>query len=330
MNIPRRLPASFFGIVLGLVGWGGAWRAAARLWSLPTAIGEAVMGLGVLVWAILLVLYAMKWMYARDAALAEVRHAIQCCFIGLVPASTALVGLALAPHAHGAAVAAWLVGSIGQLAFGVWRSAGMWQGGRELASTTPVLYLPIVAGNFIAAIVGGQLGYPSWGLLFAGAGLFSWFALESTILLRLWTGPALAEPLRPVLGIQLAPPVVAAAALLANTEGAPGQLVQLMWGYGLFQALLLLRSLPWIARQPFAASYWAFSFGVTALAGDALQMSLRGVGGAIATLAPWVFAFTNAVMLILTVGSLLRLAQGRLLPPAAGAPIAAPAQPQGA
>jgi hypothetical protein len=40
------------------------------------------------------------------------------------------------------------------------------------------------------------------------------------------------------------------------------------------QALLLLRLLPWIMQQPFAASYWAFIFGVTALA----TAPLRTVG----------------------------------------------------
>jgi tellurite resistance protein len=38
------------------------------------------------------------------------------------------------------------------------------------------------------------------------------------------------------------------------------------------QALLRLRLLPWIMQQPFAASYWGFTFGVTALATARLRL----------------------------------------------------------
>ena len=326
MHIHRSMPASFFGIILGLVGLGSSWRSAARLWGLATIVGEAIMLIAAAVWAVLVVAYISKWLLAREEALAEARHAVLCCFIGLVPASTSLMGIVLAPYAHRAAVIAWIVGAAGQLAFGVYRSGGMWRGGRELATVTPVMFLPTVAGNLISAIVAGVLGFPSWGLLFFGVGFFNWIVMESVILLRLWTAEPIAEPLRPVLGIQLAPAVVAALAYLANTHGAPDLIVQAMWGYGLFQLLMLARLLPWIARQPFGASYWAFSFGVTALSTTALQMTLRGAQGAIPMLAPAVFVLANLVLAVLAAGTVVRLLQGRLLPPpsASATPGAAP------
>ena len=40
------IPASFFGIVLGLAGLGNAWRAATLAWQLPPAIGETLMAAG--------------------------------------------------------------------------------------------------------------------------------------------------------------------------------------------------------------------------------------------------------------------------------------------
>jgi tellurite resistance protein len=321
MTTYRSIPASFFGMVLGLAGLGSAWRAAATLWGLPADIGEGIMAVTVCVWAVLVLAYAIKWWRNREEALAEAHHAIQCCFIGLLPAATSLVGLALAPHAHWLAVAAWMVGAVGQLVFGVFRSGGMWRGGRDIGAVTPVLFLPTVAGNLISSIVAGVLGFPSWGLLFFGVGFFNWLVMESVILLRLWNAPALPEPLRPTLGIQLAPPVVATVAYLANTHGLPDLFAQAMWGYGMFQLLMLVRLLPWIARQPFAPSYWAFSFGVTALATGALQMTLRGSEGAIPSLAVAVFMLANVVVVTLAIGTVLRLLQGRLLPP----PITAPA-----
>jgi tellurite resistance protein len=82
----------------------------------------------------------------------------------------------------------------------------------------------------------------------------------------------------------------------------------------------LLRLLPWITRQPFTQAYWAFSFGMTALAGGALEMSQRGVSGAIPTLAAPVFILTNLTLLTLAVDTVWRLLQGRLLPPPMMAP----------
>lgn len=326
MRTQRTIPAAFFGMVLGLVGLGGNWRGAARLWGLPVVVGEAIMALALLVWLVLAVAYAYKWIAHRQAALDEVRHPVQCCFIGLVPSSLALLGVTLAPYSRALAVAALLVGGAGHVAFSVWRVGGMWRGDRDVTTTTAVLYLPSVAGNFIVGTVAGALGYPSWGILFFGAGAFSWLALESVILFRLFNAPALAVPLRPTLGIQLAPPVVATATWLANTTGVPDLMVQAMWGYGLLQLLLLVRALPWIAQQPFAPSYWAFSFGLTALSGDAIQMTLRQGGPAVATLAPVLFGITNLGMLVLLAGTVVRMAQDKLLPPAT-APAPVPADP---
>ncbi|MGF6491931.1 tellurite resistance protein [Luteibacter sp. 621] len=317
MVLRRSIPASFFGMVLGLVGLGGNWRNASHLWGVPPVIGEAIMTVAFVVWAVLITCYAMKWLGHREAALEEVRHPVQCCFIGLVPATTALMGVVLAPHAHALAVVALVVGGVGHVLFSVWRVGDMLQGGREITTVTPVIYLPSVAGNFITAITAGTLGYASWGILFLGAGVFMWLALESVIVNRLFHAQALPVALRPTLGIQLAPPVVAVAAWLANTQGTPELLVQAAWGYGLLQFFMLIRLLPWISKQPFAPSYWAFTFGLTALSGTAITMVSRGVTGAIADAAPVLFVITNVVLAIIIFGTIVRAAQDKLLPPAA-------------
>ncbi|HXP01020.1 MAG TPA: dicarboxylate transporter/tellurite-resistance protein TehA [Luteibacter sp.] len=323
MATHRSIPASFFGMILGLVGWGGNWRVAARLWHLPPQIGEGIMAVAFVVWAILTAAYWYKWLFHRTAAIEELLHPINCCFIGLAPSSTVLMAIVLAPHARTLAIVALVGGAIGQVAFGVWRFGGMLEGDRDVSTTTPVIYLPSVAGNFIVAIAAGTLGFPSWGILFFGIGLFSWFALESIVVFRLLNVAALPLPLRPTLGIQLAPPVVAVVACLANTEGHPDLLVQAAWGYGMVQLLLMIRLAPWILKQPFVPGYWAFSFGITALSGGALQMTARGVTGAIAQMTPFVFVFTNLVMIALVVGTLVRIFQDKLLPPPM--PVAAPA-----
>jgi len=311
------IPASFFGIVLGLIGLGGSWRAAHELWALPAMIGETLMFAGCLVWLVLLILFIIKWIVSVEAGLTEARHPVQCCFIGLVGVSTMLVAVALQPYAHRAALAVFAVGLVFTLGFALWRTGALWQGERDPATTTPVLYLPTVAGAFVTAIATSSLGFADWGRLAFGAGLFSWLAVESVLLHRLYTVTTLQPALRPTLGIQLAPPTVGALAYLSTTSGPPDMVVYGLVGYGLLQTLLLVRLLPWILQQPLSAAYWSFSFGLTALATALLRMTLRGDTGPAATLAPLVFAIVTAVIALLMLWTLWLLLAGRILPPVA-------------
>jgi tellurite resistance protein len=198
--------------------------------------------------------------------------------------------------------------------FAVWRTGALWQGGRDPGTTTAVLYLPLGAGSFVTASLLGVMGYVDWGQLVFGAGLFSWLAIESVLLHRLLTAQPLPLPLRPTLGIQVAPPTVGALAYLNLTNGAPDLLVHAMIGYGLLQALIAIRMFPWVRQQPFSPGYWAYSFGFTALAMDFLRLIERGDSGAAAFLAPCAFGIANVVVAALVAGTIRLVAQHRLLP----------------
>jgi tellurite resistance protein len=167
----------------------------------------------------------------------------------------------------------------------------------------------------------GALGYADWGQLAFGVAFFSWLAVESVLIHRLYTLPAMPLALRPTLGIQLAPPAVGAIAYGAINGGAPDLTAHVMMGYAILQALVLLRLLPWILQQPFTASYWAFTFGVTALATAPLRLVAHGDTGAMATIAPYLFFGANLVVGLIAIGTLRLIIQGRLLPQA---PAAAP------
>jgi tellurite resistance protein len=314
------IPAALFGIVLGLSGLGGCWRLAHRIWGLPAVVGEIIIAASTIVWAILIPLYAKKWIVARSAALAEAGHPVQCCFIGLIGVSTMLISLGVLPYARPLSLVLFIAGVLFTVGFAVWRTGGLWQGGRDVAHSTAVLYLPTVAGAFVTATTAAALGYPDWGSLAFGGAFFSWLAIESVLLHRLYTGPMLPPALRPTLGVQLAPPVVGAVAYLWLTPGPPDLIVHAMLGYGLLQALILLRLLPWLREQPFAASYWAFSFGGTALAAAPLLMLERGDHGAVAILAPILFVAANVLIALLAIGTVKLLIEGRLL--AQPAPVA--------
>lgn len=139
-------------------------------------------------------------------------------------------------------------------------------------ATTPGLYLPTVANNFISAMACGALGFTDAGLVFLGAGLFSRLSLEPVILQRLRSDGELPMAMRTALGIQLAPALVACSAWLSVNGGEADTFAKLLFGYGLLQLLFMLRLMPWYLRQPFNASFWSFSFGISALATTGLHL----------------------------------------------------------
>jgi tellurite resistance protein len=315
--VPRMplIPASFFAIVLGLAALGGGWRVAIRIWPVTPVIGEVIMLVAALVWLVLLVLYAAKWLVARDAAVAEFRHPVQSGFVSLVPGSTMLAALGLMFVSRPLALALFGLGAAGHVAFLVWRLGSLWQGNRTPEQTTPVLYLPSVAGNFIAAIVAGGLGLPECGTLFFGAGMLFWLVTESIVVHRLMVHEPLPGPLRPTMGILIAPPAVGCIAWLSINGGNPDLVAQGLFGYGLVQAAVLVRMLPWL-RQPFGASAWAYTFGIGALAQIPLRFVQGGLGLPFDILAVVLFAAANLIIAGIALGTLRLLLRGQLLPPA--------------
>lgn len=309
------IPASLFGIVLGLAGLSNAWRAAHATWGLPEVVAEFVLAAAVLAWIVVGSLYALKWMWAPQAAAQEVEHPVQCCFIGLAGVTTLLISQGLLTVSRPLALGLFVLGAAFTLFFALWVTGRLWHGGRASASTTPVLYLPMVAGGFVSGTVAAAFGWRELGQLAFGAGFFTWLAIESVLLLRLYTSEQMPAALRPTLGIQLAPPAVGAVSYLSVGPGVPDLMAHMLIGYGALQAMLLLRLSRWIAEQPFGPGYWAFTFGATALAGAMVKVAPADSGGPIAAMAPSVFVLANVIVLGIGFGTVALLFQGRLLPP---------------
>jgi tellurite resistance protein len=308
-----QLPASFFGMVLGLSGIGQAWRQAHLAWQLPAVIGETILAFSTLVWASLVIGYVVQAWIEPVRTANEFKHPVQGSTPALIGVSTLLIVIAVKPWSLDIAWALALAGLAWHVGFMLWHTGTLWQGGRELEHVTPAIYLPTVAGNFTSAAALGALGHPDWGWMFLGCGVFSWFAIESPIFLRLWQGQTVPVPQRPLIGIQFAPPVVCAMALLLIEPVTATRWALMLWGYGLFQLLLGLRLWRWLGEQSFAPSYWSYTFGIAATTVVALKLALLNVPAA-RVLAPFVFAGGNLFIGYLTLRTAWLGVTGKLLP----------------
>ncbi|WP_250525789.1 dicarboxylate transporter/tellurite-resistance protein TehA [Caballeronia sp. GAWG2-1] len=314
MNKRQPMPVAFFGIAVGLLALAGAWRAAAHVWAIPAVVPPLLTAGALSVWLALMIAYARKWLIERDAAIAEMAHPVQSSFAALAPVSTLLAAQAVQNYSRELAIVLFVAGVVSQLGLGAYLHGRFWQGGRKPELTTPAIYLPTVAPSFVAGTAAASLGWTQIGALFFGAGVFSWLAIESIVMHRAAVHDPLPDALRPTLGIQLAPPVVGGVSYLAITHGVPDLFAYMLLGYGLYQAMMLTRLLPWIRQQSFTPSYWAFSFGVAALPTMAIRMLERGAAGPLLWLAPASFIVANVVFASLTVGTVLALFKGKLFP----------------
>lgn len=307
------LPAGYFGMVLGTIGMGFAWRYASTLWPVSPWPGEILVMLAVVIWFLLSVAYLSRALRFPQSVLAEMRHPVMSSFVSLFPATTLLVAIGFVPWYRPLSLGLFSVGVVVQLGYAAWQSAGLWRGKHPQEATTPGLYLPTVANNFISAMACGALGFHDAGLVFLGAGVFSWLSLEPVILQRLRSAGELPGALRTSLGIQLAPALVACSAWLSVNGGQADTFAKMLFGYGLLQLLFMLRLLPWYLSQPFNASFWSFSFGVSALATTGLHLGQSSASGFFHAIAVPLFIFTNGIIALLLVRTFVLLMQGKLL-----------------
>ena len=308
---PFPIPVSYFSIVLGLSALGLAWRYGTHAVALPAMVGETLLGLATVIWVIFIVAYSVKWLRFRHQAKAELQNLIQCCFISLIPITTILIGLAALPYGFSLSVGLITLGIIGQLVFAAYRAAGLWRGIHKAEATTPIMYLPTVATNFVSGTALGYLGYSEVGMLFFGAGVFSWLSLEPAILHRLRNLEPVAPAVRPAIGIQLAPAFVGCSTYLALNGGEVDLLVKLLIGYGVLQLLFLIRLLPWIFQNGFTVSFWAFSFGLASMANVGLHLYQGTVDIILGIVGLSLFWFASMMIGLLILGTLYLIMCGR-------------------
>ncbi len=307
------LPASYFGMVLGILGLGLAWRYAATVWPVSPRISDALVALGIAVWLLLSLSFLWRLTRYTSTVREEIRHPLKSSFVSLFPATAMLVAIGIVPWLRPLALGLFCVGVAAQLGYAAWQSAGLWRGTHPAEATTPGLYLPTVACNFISAMACGALGWPVAGSLFLGAGVFSWLSLEPAILQRLRSTGEVPSAVRSSVGIQMAPALVACSAWLSVNGGKGDIFAHMLFGYGLLQLLFMLRLMPWYLTRPFSASLWSFSFGLSALATTALHFGHEQPDGVFHWLAIPLFIFSNLIIGLLMFQTLILLCQGKLL-----------------
>ncbi len=328
----------WYAIVMGLAGLALAWhRAQPVMGEMAAGVALVAGGAAALVFALLAVATVLRGLHHADAWREDRLHPVRHAFVATLPISVLLlatVGVALFGPSRWAH-ALWWAGSLSQLAVTVWVLGRWWRGnapanpkagqpaGLVWAAVTPALFIPIV-GNVLAPLAGVPLGHAEWAAAQFGVGLLFWPVVLVLLLVRFALQGMLPERLLPTLFIPVAPPAVAALALLQL--GAPLAVAWVLWGMALFALLWVGTLARRIAAQPFALPHWALSFPLAAF--TALTLRLAAPGGALALFGLVMLALTSLVIVALLLATLRGLRDGSLLVPEPAAPIVpAPAAP---
>ena len=312
-----RVPLGLFAIPLGLLATSSLWRRAeqALSWAPAGEVAQALGTLALLVLFLLLVLLGLKALRHGPVLRKELAHPVAGALAALMPLSV-LMTVALFGHANSPL---WLLLATGALALqgaiALPLAARVATGELQSAGpVTPALYLPPVAGGLVGALALQTLNLGGWAALLFGMALAGWALLELRVLNRLFEAP-LPLPLRPTIGIELAPAPVATLTAATLWPELPAEVLLLGLGMACGPLVAVLARWRWWTAVPFGAGFWSFSFPAAAFAGCVVEAVRRGHWPA--TVSVIALALASAVVLFLLLRTLRLLATGRLLPPAA-------------
>jgi len=310
-----RVPPGLFGIALGTLGLAGTWlKMQPLVGDVAQTIYSALLLAGATVLAVVFGLWMAKVVRHFDVVRQEFVHPVQGPLLALLPVSTLLLVTLLAPfEADGRVAATMVVVAALALQFAIaWEVVALLSTGRMPAElVTPALYLPIVPGGLVGAMALAAIGYPGWAALLFGSGVGGWALLQARILHQLFAGP-LPAPIRPTLGIEIAPASVSTLAAAALWPQLPADALMVCLGIACGPVIAVLTRWRWWSDVPFSVGFWSFSFPVAALAAAIVEAVRRGGWS---TWVAWIaVAIASAIIGCLALRTLWLLVRGRLLP----------------
>ena len=311
-----RLPPGLYAIVFGLLGLAGAWgRLAGFKLEHPAFVATALLHVATGLLELLLLLWVIRFVRHRGDVQKDFVHPVNGAMLSLISLTVLLAVALWLPRAPRYAEIAASVTFAALMLQGViaWRVVSrVATSDMPADSVTPALYLPPVGGGLIGALALNALGSHGWAVLLFGMGVGAWALLEARVLNRLFSGP-LPPPLRPTLGVEIAPAPVTMLVAATLWPALPADVLLIGLGVACAPLIAVLARWRWWTSVPFSAGFWSFSFPIAAFASVAVEAVRRG--GWPIEVAYGAVLVATAVIGYLAVRTLALLFRGRLLPP---------------
>lgn len=263
-----------FAIVMGLTGLTLVFEHGAQIWGLPSWLGIASFGLDLVLFTVIALVYAIKWVRHPQAVVAEYNHPIRLSFFPAVSIGLILLGTAAISIQETLALMLWLTGTTLHFVFTLSiLSRWMHQTHFEIHHSNPAWFIPLV-GNILVPLAGVPLGFEGISWFFFSVGLIFWPILMAVLFNRYFFHSPMPGNLMPTLFILIAPPAVGFISWLSlhDMQGVD-DFARLLYSFGLFLTFLLIWQFAHFVRLPFALSWWAYSFPIAAITVATMLMS---------------------------------------------------------
>ena len=269
----RRMPPVVFAPIFGFLGLGLAWRRADPAFQLPVALGEMLLGAGVVILALAVAAWLAK-VVCRPGVLGEdLRVLPGRAGTASMTLSLMLAAAALVPYAPGVAQALVIAALLMHAILAALVAHSIAAGPEEGCVVTPVWHL-VFAGFIVGAVALIALGRAE----LARAILYATMPVAGVILVvsawQLLRGSLPPSPLRPLFAVHLAP-----VSLFATVSGMLGlEMLAAAWaafGAAILAALVL--SARWLLAAGFTPLWGALTFPAAAYA-SVLILASGGAG----------------------------------------------------
>jgi len=289
-NRLSNFPISFFSMIMGLAGLSIAWQKAQHVFEVNLSVTPVLLTLTSLTFIILSLIYAAKFVTAREEVVKEFNNPIKLHFFPTISISLLLISVAFLKVNPTVSLSLWIAGSAIHLMFTLYTvNAWIHHEHFKVQHVNPAWFIPAV-GNVLVPVSGMQFGYVEVSWFFFSIGMLFWSVLLTIMFNRVMFHNPMQEKLVPTLFILIAPPAVGFIAYMSLT-GELDAFARILYFAGLFLTLLMLVQIRLFARLQFFLSWWAYSFPLAAITIASFHMyELTGKAG---------YQYIGAALLIL-------------------------------
>ena len=253
-NRLSNFPISFFSMIMGLAGLSIAWQKAQHVFEVNLSVTPVLLTLTSLAFIILSLIYAAKFVTAREEVVKEFNNPIKLHFFPTISISLLLISVAFLKVNPTVSLPIWIAGSAIHLMFTLYIvNAWIHHEHFKVQHVNPAWFIPAV-GNVLVPVTGMQFGYVEVSWFFFSIGMLFWIILLTIIFNRIMFHNPMQEKLVPTLFILIAPPAVGFIAYMSLT-GELDAFARILYFAGLFLTLLMLVQIRLFAKLQFFLSW---------------------------------------------------------------------------
>jgi tellurite resistance protein len=286
-------PITMFAIVMGLTGLTIAFGKFYHMQWLPKIFYEIMLGVVLLLFSVIGVLYLLKAVYHTDRVREDFRHRIRVNITSTISISILLLSIAFYTYFPLLGVVLWWLGTLLHTWL-MYKTVTFWiEHNFEIHHFNPTWFIPVV-GNILVPVVGVDLVPPLVTAFYFAAGMFFWMVLFTVFLYRAVFHAQLPGKFVPTFFVLLAPPAVGFISYMRIAASWDMFAVSLYLIALFFVGMLLFLARSFF-RLNFFLSWWVFTFPLAAMT-IASVVAFQVSGDAFFRHSSWVFLVATIAM----------------------------------